>query len=60
MCLPLTSDGMTSKGVRAIFYQGTKNAEADKVVLLTSNTLIGYTVCYAQVVFVHEYQTQFS
>lgn len=51
---------MTSKGVRAIFYQGTKNAEADKVVLLTSNTLIGYTVCYAQVVFVHEYQTQFS
>jgi len=36
---------MASKGLRAIFYQGTQKVEADYKHSQTTETLIGYIVC---------------
>jgi len=37
--------GMASKGLRAIFYQGTRKVEAGYKPSHTTKTLIGYTAC---------------
>jgi len=39
---------MDSKGLRAIYYQGTQKVEAGYKSSHTSETLIGYIVCCAQ------------
>ena len=42
---------MASKGLRAISYQGTRKVEAGYKPSHTTETLIGYIVCYAFVFF---------
>jgi|WetSurSiteA1Bulk_404760.scaffolds.fasta_scaffold01271_3 hypothetical protein len=42
---------MASKGLRVITYQGTPKVEAGYKPLHTNETLIGYTVCWQQVIF---------
>jgi len=49
-CL-LTGDNMASKGLRAISYQGTRKVEAGYKPSQTSETLIGYIVCWRFVVY---------
>jgi len=43
---------MASKGLRAISYQGTRKVEAGYKRSHTTETLIGYIVCW-QLVFIH-------
>jgi len=43
---------MASKGLRAISYQGTQKVEAGCKPSHTSETLIGYIVCCAKLLFV--------
>jgi hypothetical protein len=43
---------MASKGLRAISYQYTQKVEAGYIHLHTTETLIGYIVCW-QLVFIH-------
>jgi hypothetical protein len=42
---------MASKGLRAFFLQGTRKVEACYIPSHTTETLIGYIVCYAFVFF---------
>jgi hypothetical protein len=49
--LPPTVGGKDSKGLRAISYQGTRKVEAGYNPSQTTETLIGYTVCYQQCFF---------
>jgi hypothetical protein len=44
-------DNMASKGLRVISYQGTRNFEAGYKFSRTTETLIGYIVCYSQCFF---------
>lgn len=47
-----TFDGMASKGLRVISYQGTRKVEAGFSPSHTTETLIGYTVCWRFVAFI--------
>lgn len=46
---------MASKGLRAISYQGTQKVEAGYNPSQNSETLIGYTACYAVGFFIYSY-----
>jgi hypothetical protein len=46
---------MASKGLRAISYQVTRKVEAGYKPSHTTETLIGYIVCYKLAVFVFRY-----
>jgi hypothetical protein len=52
-------DGMASKGLRAISYQGTRNVEASYNTSNTPETLIGYTACCVLGIF-HLNQNSFK
>ena len=43
---------MASKGLRVIFYQDTRKVEAGYKPSHTSETLIGYIVCYGAFLFI--------
>ena len=53
--MPHNVGGMASKGLRAISYQGTRKVEAGYNPSHTTETLIGYTACYAKLFFYSEY-----
>jgi hypothetical protein len=44
--------GMASKGLRVISYQVTRKVEAGYNPSHITETLIGYTACYGQVLFI--------
>jgi hypothetical protein len=44
---------MASKGLRAISYQGTQKVEANYKPSHTTETLIGYIVCWLLPIFIH-------
>jgi len=46
-----TVDNMASKGLRVISYQGTRKVEAGYKPSRTTETLIGYIVCWRYVHF---------
>src|SRR5690606_32042332 len=50
-----TVDNMASKGLRAISYQGKRKVEADYKPSNTTETLIGYIVCWHQLFFIYHY-----
>jgi hypothetical protein len=50
--MPHNVDNMASKGLRAISYQGARKVEAGYKPSHTTETLIGYIVCYALAIFI--------